>query len=121
MKNKWIHPLLCILFSVLVACSKEVPECNEAIPCEFGEVCIAGQCESGKCSTSAQCPMEHTCVNRNCERGCSTDNDCYPGSTCDQEEGMCTDAPCIDTQVDCGYREFCNTATGECYDAGNLY
>ena len=54
-------------------------------------------------------------------RGCTTDQDCYPGDRCDGETEQCVAQPCVDTQVDCGYREFCNTVSGECYDAGNLY
>lgn len=120
-KARVLGLLLACMWLLLGGCAKEPAECSQEVPCEFGEVCIGGQCESGRCSTSAQCPMEHTCKNRNCEKGCSTDNDCYPGSMCDMESGQCASAPCLDTQVDCGYREFCNTVTGECYDAGNLY
>jgi len=65
--------------------------------------------------------MEYRCTRRNCELGCATDNDCFPGDRCDMTEGVCEQAPCVDTQVDCGYREFCNTVSGDCYDAGNLY
>ena len=110
-----------VFFAVFSACNGEPAECDAENACEFGEICVGGACVSGRCSTSANCPIEYTCKNRNCEPGCATDNDCYPGDRCDLEAGTCTQAPCLDTQVDCGYREFCNTATGECYDAGNLY
>jgi hypothetical protein len=105
----------------LGGCTGVEMECNQEESCDFGDICVGGQCVSGHCSTSAQCPMEFYCKNRSCTAGCKTDGDCIPGSRCDLESDTCVAKPCVDSQVDCGYREFCNTATGECYDAGNLY
>jgi len=96
-------------------------ECSAEQGCEFGELCIEGQCISGRCSTSSQCPMEYHCSQRNCVAGCEADTDCLPGFRCDTDAGSCVDAPCVDSSVDCGFREFCNTLTGECYDAGGQY
>ena len=115
-----MHVLVC--FSLLLSgCFSSDVECSAEQACDFGEVCVEGQCISGRCSTSSQCPMEYRCKNRTCEPGCTTDQDCYPGDRCDGETEQCVAQPCVDTQVDCGYREFCNTVSGECYDAGNLY
>lgn len=96
-------------------------ECDEQTPCDFGEQCVAGQCEVPQCSTSQQCPIDTYCApNRECVPGCEVDTDCRPGFACDTEAGECVEDGCTDTRVDCGYREFCNVATGECYDAGGV-
>ncbi|MCO4745744.1 MAG: hypothetical protein KC912_13205 [Proteobacteria bacterium] len=110
------------LLLFLSACGGTQAECDEELLCEgFGEVCIQGQCVLGSCSTNGDCPIEHTCVDRECAPGCDRDNDCYPGSSCDVELSECVANACEETSVDCGYREFCNTLTGDCYDAGDQY
>ncbi len=111
---------LLLILGFLLACTGEPPECDRDNPCDFGESCIEGTCVAGSCSTSAQCPMEYHCEGRDCLRGCETDYDCYPGFTCDVE-GECVEEACEETSVDCGFREFCNSASGECYDAGGDY
>lgn len=97
--------------------------CSEEIPCEgFGETCVAGQCEVLGCSSNIDCPMENVCgAGGTCQRGCDNDNDCYPGNICDPEANECVTGGCSDTQIDCGYKEFCNRSTGECYEAGGVY
>lgn len=95
-------------------------ECDEATACSFGEVCIEGQCVTKSCATSAQCPMEHTCDDGACTAGCGEDADCYPGDSCG-ETGTCETKDCRDTHLDCGFKEFCNEFSGECYDAGGYY
>jgi hypothetical protein len=108
-----------LLVLTLVAACDGTPdvECDQDNPCSFGADCIDGVCVSGLCATSEQCPMEQHCEARQCVAGCTTDTDCYPGFECG-DEGACVEAACVETKVDCGFREYCNTATGECYDAG---
>lgn len=97
-------------------------ECDLNRPCEgFGETCIEGACVAGVCATSAQCAMESHCDDRQCKAGCAEPNDCYPGDTCDLALGECVSAACTNTGVDCGYREFCDQGSGDCYDAGENY
>ena len=96
-------------------------ECDENTACGFGETCQGGVCVETRCASSAQCPMESYCLNGECLPGCAQDDDCYPGSSCDLDLRTCAEDACVDTEVDCGYREFCNTATGDCYDAGEQY
>lgn len=100
-------------------------ECTETQPCpNITEICQAGQCVEVGCSTSSQCPIESYCDGGSCYRGCREDFDCYPGNHCEITEGTsgtCVEDACTDTKVDCGFREFCNLATGDCYDAGEKY
>lgn len=105
---------------VLAACTPK-PECTEELLCAFGEVCVEGFCEEIPCSTSDQCAMEETCVDRQCVAGCSADKDCYPGDICDPRTQSCEPRGCRDTRLDCGFKEYCNTASGDCYEAGDLY
>jgi hypothetical protein len=97
-------------------------ECSEEVACAFGETCVDGRCEAPSCNTSSQCPMEYYCSSdRSCEPGCEGESDCYPGFSCNLDEQVCEKEACEETAVDCGYREFCNTGTGDCYDAGDQY
>jgi hypothetical protein len=105
----------------LLSCTGAEFECDEQTPCGFAETCVEGVCETDGCATSAQCPMENYCVEGECTAGCSEDTDCYPGSSCDASLRSCVEDECVETAVDCGYREFCNAGTGDCYDAGDLY
>ncbi len=111
--------LLFWAFFALAGCGADA-ECDAENLCSFGKVCIDGACVTKSCATSTQCPMEHTCVDGTCEAGCGEDDDCYPGDTC-SEDGACTAKACDDTRVDCGFKEFCNEFTGECYEAGGYY
>ena len=116
---KWIW----LIAVMLMSCTHSGgTECDAETPCAFGETCSSGYCESAECNTSAECPMESYCTGgRTCQAGCENTSDCYPGYTCDLETSACKEAVCTDTALDCGFREFCNLATGECYDAGNQY
>jgi hypothetical protein len=115
--------LVGVLWSVLLVvglggCTNKF-ECDAETPCDFGYTCLAGFCEESACATSAQCPMEQHCdSNRKCVPGCENSGDCYPGFYCETDSGECLEEACVDSHVDCGYREYCNPATGECYDAG---
>ena len=114
--------LLSAALALLAACSSG-PDCSEEVACGFGSVCVEGACEERLCATSAQCAMEAYCNDGVCVEGCAEESDCYPGDTCDSETGACKSAGCTDTHEDCGFGEFCNTASDEpeCYDAGGYY
>lgn len=117
-----LGPVLWLGAAALAACSSGPSfECDENTPCGFGEVCQAGQCIEFRCATSAQCPIESYCFDGDCLPGCAEDGDCKTGSSCNLETKQCEKLSCTDSSVDCGYREFCNSATGDCYDAGDQY
>jgi len=105
----------------LSACKAEGPECSEQEACPFGSFCVEGVCETRSCSTSAQCPMELHCAEGACAEGCAADSDCYPGDACDPETATCALAACEDSHVDCGFKEFCNNISGECFEASGYY
>lgn len=113
-------PALALPAILLWSCGPKY-ECGEDQPCDFGEQCVAGFCTEPQCSSSQQCPIDHFCRGRECIPGCQNDGDCRTGYSCDQELSECVVDECVDTHVDCGFREFCNVATGDCYDAGEQY
>jgi hypothetical protein len=118
-----ISRLFCLLFIVLTACGRSGgSECNQEKSCSFGETCVNGFCDRTECNTSLECPMESYCSKaRTCVTGCESSSDCLPGSTCNMDTAVCEERACTETALDCGFREFCNLATGECYDAGAQY
>jgi hypothetical protein len=117
-----VRSALLFVAVVLSACGGGDFECSEAVPCTgFGETCVDGTCVLRACSSNVDCPMENVCAGRSCEPGCYTDRDCYPGDACNVAEGVCEPRGCITTHVDCGFKQFCNSLTGECYDAGGVY
>ena len=101
----------------LQACREGTSQCDEATPCGFGEVCVDGLCASKGCATSAQCGMEEYCDGGACTAGCAADSDCFPGDACDAATSSCKAAECRDTQLDCDFKEYCDYATGDCYEA----
>lgn len=112
-------PLAWLIFA---ACTGKEPECSAEIPCaNIAETCQGDVCVTKRCANSSQCPMESYCNGGDCFAGCVEEGDCYPGSTCDIETKTCLEDACTNTEIDCDYREFCNTATGDCYDAGSQY
>ena len=88
---------------------------------EIDATCVEGVCESNTCATSAQCGIEQFCDDGTCMPGCQNDNDCYPDATCNTEDAVCEEAPCVSSQIDCAFQEFCNNATGECVPASGYY
>lgn len=111
--NAWV-----LAFLVLGGCGSK-PECDAVTPCSFGASCVEGVCVTAGCATSAQCGMEQHCEAGRCLPGCDLDSDCYAGQSCDQ--GTCVTAACTDTHLDCAYKQFCNQASGECYEAAGFY
>jgi hypothetical protein len=112
------------LLIFLVACSGgPVHECDDNLPCTNPrDICSADfQCVEFKCATSAQCPMEAHCDDGQCIKGCVEDGDCKTGYQCNIETDTCEKVGCTDSNIDCGFKEFCNIGTGECYTAGGEY
>ncbi len=118
-----IRPFLPALLGLsLAGCANKdaVQECSETEPCDDFANCVDGRCERRMCSTSADCGMEAFCASDGrCEGGCQGADDCYPGDVC--AEGQCVSGGCRSTSLDCGFNEFCDTTTGDCYEAGGYY
>ena len=113
-----------MIWLLLLSCSSPErggAECNGEKLCGWGETCINGYCEQGTCATSAQCPIEQWCDAGTCVEGCRNDDDCPVGNRCDVADRSCQPLACQDTQIDCGFREYCDTTTGECFDAGEQF
>ncbi len=120
MRKIWIlGPLLALVF-FLAGCG-ERSECSQSEPCPFGATCQEGQCVSAHCANSTQCGMEQHCDVGTCVPGCSQDTDCYPGDACDTVTSQCVNDGCTDAHRDCAFKEFCNGASGECYEAAGYY
>ena len=116
--------MIAFLFRLWLACSNSTGiECNDTDACPNPtDICTSDfTCQQFKCATSAQCPMDSHCDNGDCIKGCVEDTDCKTGYKCTTETGSCDKVGCTDTTVDCGYKEFCNLGTGECYTAGGNY
>ena len=113
--------VLFMMFFSLVGCNSQELECTEEIPCGFGETCVAGQCVGSSCATSVQCEMEEYCDKGACVDGCASDKDCYPGDHCNPETQSCEQSACTSTQVDCDFKEYCNSITGDCVPASGFY
>ncbi len=104
----------------LLGCKEsKVYECSETEPCPGFSTCREGVCEAKRCGTSADCGMEAWCDGGECVEGCQGDKDCYPGDFCDA--GACKAGGCRNTSLDCDFNEFCDVATGECYEAAGYY
>lgn len=106
----------------LLAWGCKSKECEQNLNCASSEVCMEGQCVARTCMDSSTCPMEHFCNadSGTCTAGCEYDRDCYPYHRCDTS-GQCVENGCRDTELDCALGQYCNTLTGECYDAGGAY
>lgn len=114
-----IRPLL-LGVVLLAGCAQESAECSDTTPCTgFGQSCVEGVCKSRACSSSADCGMEAHCLDGECEAGCAVESDCYPGDTC--TDGACTAKACRTTTLDCDFKEFCDVASGDCYEASGYY
>jgi len=113
--------LLMFFWLALLGCNKESVECTEEQPCGFGETCQEGVCVGSTCATSAQCGMEQYCNSGTCSEGCEGNEDCYPGDACNSETATCETATCTNSHVDCAFKEYCNSVTGDCYDASGYF
>ena len=113
--------LAALALTATLGCRGEPDACSEDRPCGFGETCVDGACEAKACVTSSQCGMEQYCDDGDCRAGCEVDGDCYPGDACDSELRTCGPAVCRESKLDCDYKEFCDTASGDCYEASGYY
>jgi Cys-rich repeat protein len=120
MRARWLLGPLVALLLVLVGCGERA-ECSQDSPCPFGATCQEGQCVSARCANSAQCGMEQYCDVGACVAGCAEDADCYPGDACDVASATCVNKGCTNQHRDCAFKEFCNGASGECYEASGYY
>lgn len=120
---QWAALALLSAFAPLGALSgcrdEKVIECSETEACPGFGRCVDGTCEAKRCGTDADCGMEAFCDSGECAQGCRADDDCYPGDFCDG--GSCAAAGCRNTSLDCDFNEFCDVATGECYEASGYY
>ncbi|MFH1465567.1 MAG: hypothetical protein ABIO70_14365 [Pseudomonadota bacterium] len=116
-----IRLLPVMLLSLGLCGCGEKAECDQDTPCSFGATCVEGQCVSARCATGAQCGMGQRCDAGRCVEGCSGDEDCYPGDACDLTTNTCVDDACEDAHRDCAFKEFCNAASGECYEAAGYW
>ncbi len=112
--------VLCTTLFPWAGC-KNASECSEQVECPLGSTCVQGICQERRCATSAQCGMEQFCENGSCVDGCAADEDCYPGDACNTDIASCEAAECADSHRDCAFKEFCNLATGDCYEATGYY
>jgi hypothetical protein len=88
------------------------PTCDEAHPCDPGQVCCNGRCRSGTCCTSSDCtdPNTPVCVKNTCV-GCTSSGQCDTGLTCCPP--ICTDTDtdpenCGDCGRACDAGEVCS-------------
>ncbi|MBL8616932.1 MAG: hypothetical protein JNM72_15085 [Deltaproteobacteria bacterium] len=93
--------------------------CESNSECGSNEACIDGACAEVQCRTNDHCAIKHYCTDKGeCAPGCAGDDDCFAGQTCDLATNTCERRGCRDTQLDCGYNEFCDQTTGECVPSG---
>ena len=105
-----------------IGCGSSDYQCSETTPCEgLGETCVEGECVSKSCASSISCSMEQYCDRGACVSGCAADTDCYPGDFCETESASCQPTGCRSTSLDCSFGQFCDMATGDCYDASGYY
>ena len=83
--------------------------------CPSGQVCVNHECQDDPCR-QADCDPEEEfceaqCSDTSCEAVCRPLCLCSPDERCDLQ-GQCSPSLCA--QVECGYGQRCNEATGEC-------
>lgn len=105
---------------MLSGCEKSSGECSEKAPCGGFATCVDGTCVAKSCSSSVDCGMESYCDIGECAPGCQSTDDCLPGDVCDAA-GACIEGECRDTSLDCAFKEFCDPASGDCYEASGYY
>ncbi len=106
-------PLVLLMGFGCSSADKAVP-CSKNSECEVGQVCLEEECKTVECISSAECDIgKHCTADYTCTAGCEEDTDCLAGETCN--DGTCEAYGCRNTQLDCGYGEFCDPTTGQCY------
>lgn len=95
--------------------------CNHVVDCQWGELCLDGECVRSSCLVTEDCPLQAYCVDGQCVSGCETDKDCLAGMHCDLETSSCTDSACRNAILDCPLGLLCHQESGACYEDGFLY
>ena len=104
----------------LSGCVQKAPACTSTVECDGGQACVESECRPVECLSSEDCSINHFCDKAyKCQEGCSSAADCLAGEEC--SGGECVSYGCRDTQLDCNYGEFCDTTTGQCYEAEANY
>lgn len=117
-----MKPWMTLLLLAISApgCIKTAPACASTVECEEGLACVEEECRPVECLASEDCAINNFCDRSyKCVEGCESADDCLAGEECNS--GECVSFGCRDTQLDCQYGEFCDTTTGECYQAEENY
>ena len=117
---------LAVLTVVLSGCGTQ-SGCVDNAGCADLQVCARpsadrpGVCTNVECVTNEQCALGNFCNEAGyfCEPGCTSDLDCRAGETCDTTTNTCNAYGCRDTNLDCGYGEFCEN--GSCVENGRPF
>jgi hypothetical protein len=101
---------LLVVGALFAGCkAASAPECVDDGDCDGIAVCNAAQvCEAVQCVESIQCPLGTFCQFNTCFTGCAEPSDCFPGEVCDVARNQCTEAACVDAELDCRLGEECN-------------
>jgi len=120
-----MRTILCVLLSVLFvfSCNTATEQepvagdaCANTSECGDGQLCLSEVCTDVGCTVSEDCAFQQYCDESfACVDGCGDSSDCIAGQECDVASNTCVDYGCRDSNLDCGYGEFCDTTTGECY------
>ena len=111
---------LLFLSLVLAGCGKSNKDgsCTYHSDCADGELCRDSTCKAVECKSAEDCGFGRYCDGQFfCQDGCANDKGCAAGETCNAEKHTCKSYGCRSTELDCAYGQYCDTTTGECYEA----
>lgn len=114
-----------VVYAALVACLLVLSGCGNTAGCADNadcgdlQVCMRssanrpGTCTNVDCVSNEHCDLGMYCADGNvCSPGCTSQLDCRAGEQCDTQNNQCVAYGCRDTDLDCGYGEFC--VGGQC-------
>lgn len=118
-----LFAIFAFLAFFLTACGTSSSGCSDNADCGDLQVCArpsanqAGTCTNVECVTNDDCALGNYCnsAGYTCTPGCTSNLDCRAGENCDQSNNTCVQYGCRDTNLDCGYAQFCENGT--CVDA----
>lgn len=87
-------------------CTTEALACATSTDCNFGDYCVDSTCVDATCSGDSEC-TDAVCVNNRCREGCSTNDQCSDGQTCNLLTRRCEVAGC--TTASCPQFQTCDT------------